>query len=343
MTIGILIALGLLGIGDLQESADDLHVVVVSIDGLRPEFYLSEEFSAPTLKSFVERGAHANAVESVYPSVTYPSHATIVTGVRPYKHGIYDNTKFGTSRWYGEFGDLRSRTLWQAARERGRTVAIVAWPTSLGADVNWIVPENHDWALVKKHSTPGLLAEILGDGPLKNFPSSSELDALIAQGAAHVLKKHKPDLLFTHLSQLDSIQHSKGCAAAGLKAGIRRIDSHVAALREAAKEANIEDRTIFLIVGDHGFADYGSEVAPNLLLVQAALIAVDESGGIRSWKALAHGNSGSLTVVAKDADAEKQARRALEAGAIRDGKRLYSVLDRARLDELGYNPDAAMA
>src|SRR5215831_13524955 len=98
------------------------HVVIVSIDGLRPDFYLGD-FDAPAMKAMVAGGAHARAVESVYPSSTYPAHATIVTGVLPAKHGIHANTLWteqGSSRdWYWYAKALKAKTLWQAAREKG--------------------------------------------------------------------------------------------------------------------------------------------------------------------------------------------------------------------------------
>ncbi len=70
------------------------RVVVVSIDGMKPETYLEPDrlgLAVPTLRSIVARGAHARAVESVFPSVTYPAHTTLVTGAPPRVHGIVSN------------------------------------------------------------------------------------------------------------------------------------------------------------------------------------------------------------------------------------------------------------
>ena len=67
------------------------HLVLISIDGLRPEFYLDDAYAAPALRALVGAGSHARAVTPVFPSVTYPGHATIVTGVRPARHGIAFN------------------------------------------------------------------------------------------------------------------------------------------------------------------------------------------------------------------------------------------------------------
>lgn len=330
----------------------DDRVVVISVDGLRPEFYTSDEFEAPTLKALAKEGVHAKGVEGVYPSVTYASHASIVTGVRPAKHGIYGNTKFGenggTPEWYWDSKDLQARTLWQVAREKGLTVAITYWPSSVGADVNWIVPER--WAVFKgestpdlmmKHSTPGLLLELAKANGMPNLTEASKrkdiIDEYISGAAAYVLKTYQPRLLFVHLIQVDDAQHAHGRDAKEVKEALKRMDANIAKIRKAAP-----DGTIFAIVGDHGFQDVEREVAPNTLLVKAGLIELEEKKVV-SWKALAHSQTGSMAVYAKDADSAAKAKEVLEAGAISDGKRLYTVIDRKQLDELGYNPRAAFA
>ena len=82
------------------------HVVLISVDGLRPEFYLEERWPAPMLQQMRREGAHARAVKSVFPSVTYPAHTTIITGRMPIDHGISYNSPFEpqgqTGRWYWE-------------------------------------------------------------------------------------------------------------------------------------------------------------------------------------------------------------------------------------------------
>jgi arylsulfatase A-like enzyme len=66
-------------------------VVLVAIDGLRPEYVLEADrrgLKIPTLRRFVREGAHAAGVVGVVPTLTYPSHATLLTGVAPARHGI---------------------------------------------------------------------------------------------------------------------------------------------------------------------------------------------------------------------------------------------------------------
>ena len=90
------------------------HVVLVSIDGLRPEFYRDPRWPAPTLQWMAREGAQAEGVRGVFPSVTYPSHTTLVTGALPARHGVLYNTPFEpagqTGAWYWEASAIRARS-----------------------------------------------------------------------------------------------------------------------------------------------------------------------------------------------------------------------------------------
>ena len=67
------------------------YVVLITIDGLRPEFYLEEKWGMPNLRYMMQQGVAAKSVIPVYPSVTYPNHTSLITGVVPARHGVYHN------------------------------------------------------------------------------------------------------------------------------------------------------------------------------------------------------------------------------------------------------------
>ncbi len=76
---------------------------------------------APLIQQMAQEGVQARAVRGVFPSVTYPSHTTLITGAVPERHGIYYNTPFEpegqTGRWYWHTSAIRVPTLWDAVRE----------------------------------------------------------------------------------------------------------------------------------------------------------------------------------------------------------------------------------
>src|SRR5690242_1197419 len=131
----------------------DAYVVMISIDGLIPEYYTAPAplgLNVPTLSQMKLNGAYAEGVEGVYPSVTYPSHTTLITGVRPALHGIIQNRIFEapngpqTKEWYWFSKDLKIETLWSMARRAGLTTGNVGWPVTAGAEIDYSVPEIAD-------------------------------------------------------------------------------------------------------------------------------------------------------------------------------------------------------
>ncbi|MBI2932842.1 MAG: alkaline phosphatase family protein [Planctomycetes bacterium] len=327
------------------------RVVIVSVDGLRPEFYLSDAWEMATLRAWSRQGAHAKAVESVFPSVTYAAHASILTGVRPGRHGIVANGPFGESgpapEWYWEAKDIGARTLWQAAKEKGLATAIVFWPSSVGADVQWRLPER--WAvrdgektaeLLPRLATKGLAAELaLAVGVPKEMDGREGKDAFIAECAAYVLRKYKPRLMFVHLGEVDYYSHRDGPNSESARKAVARTDAQLVKVWRAAE---MLESAALIVTGDHGFAEARESVAPNVVLAQAGMIEL-EGGRVKRWKAMAHAHGGSATVYVKDDVSVAEVIAVLEKAAVEGVRRRYRVLDRKRLDELGANLRAAFA
>lgn len=346
LLVAAVVFVATLGVGVVSAQTPARHVVVISLDGLRPEFYLDAASPVPALRALVKAGSVARAAEAVFPSVTYPGHATIATGVRPARHGVGFNVMFdpkgGRSRWYEEAADLKAPPLWDWARAAGLTTAAVSWPSTLGARVDWLLPERDYHArpdplpLLLAASTPGMF-DRLGITPRPDmFKDVTEWDAFLAKTAGALIRRERPRLLLLHLVQLDVVQHRGGRDSEALPAALARIDGHVASLRQALADAGLTDRAVVVVTGDHGFADARATVYPNEVLARAGLggCAWDGPG----WRATAHVTGGSAGVFVTDVAAARLAETALRAEA-RDR---YTVLTRAELDTLGAMPGAAL-
>ena len=101
-------------------------VLLVSIDGFRPNFYQSSEYDAPTLKMLKEMGASATSSMPVFPSVTYPNHTSLITGVQTGKHGVLSNSIFTWEKgpqpaWYWEASHIKVPTILDLAKKNGQT------------------------------------------------------------------------------------------------------------------------------------------------------------------------------------------------------------------------------
>lgn len=200
----------------VAHAAAPRRVVVISIDGLRPEYWRApEEHGAkiPTLRRLVAEGASGELV-SVWPSVTYPAHTTLVTGVRPARHGIVNNLPFDPlgrngDGWYWYASDVRTPTLWQRAAAQGYTTANVYWPVTVGATFDWSFPQiwrsktDEDDKLMRALATPTLFDEVrarFGRTPAEHRGDDARGDA-----AVHLLETKKPDLSFFYFTDLDTV------------------------------------------------------------------------------------------------------------------------------------------
>jgi arylsulfatase A-like enzyme len=340
----------LLPVAGLDAAEPARHVVLISLDGLRPAFYRDPAYPAPTLRALAAAGSQARRAEPVFPSVTYPNHATIVTGVRPARHGVLFNGLLepdGTrGRWYEEASDLRAPPLWEWARAAGLRTAAVSWPSTYNAKIDLLVPERDYYArpqpldLLTQATTPGLFERIRvspSDGPFRNIV---EWDAFLTDVAAGIVREARPHLLLLHLVQTDFYQHRHGREAAEVKWAVARADAHVSSILAALREAGLADRAVVVVTGDHGFQDVRREVFPNHVLARAGLRGCPGPGD--AWRATAHVAGGAAAVFVNprgDADAAKAAEAALRAEA---GDR-YTIVSRAELDGLAAMEGAAFA
>jgi predicted AlkP superfamily pyrophosphatase or phosphodiesterase len=343
-----------------QPAAD--HVVLVSIDGLRPEFYLDPSWPAPNLQHLAREGSRAERVRSVFPSVTYPSHTTMVTGALPARHGIPTNVVFApttqTGAWHWHASEIRAKTLWEAVRAAGGKTAAVSWPVTVGAPIDWVVPEV--WALegddrlapMREHTRPaGLWQEIesAATGRLDRTSYSADYtarDLETAAAAAYLLETHRPRLLAVHLIGVDHFEHDDGRDSMRVRRALAVADTAVGQLLETAERIGVAGRTAFVVTGDHGFVVAHTRLRPNAWLAAAGLQQARPALGERGeWRATFHSEAGSAFLFLRDpADTEalEQVRRILEAQPARI-RRLYRVLDRAALDAAGAVPGAALA
>ena len=355
LAAALLVVLGVL-VAAAAAQAPAPIVLMVSVDGLRPDYVTAADthgLKIPALRRFVTEGAFAEGVEGVIPTVTYPSHTTLITGVWPAKHGILSNTIFdplrtGQSAWYWYAEDIRVPTLWDAAARAGWTTASVHWPVSIGARVTWNIPEYwrantpEDAKLLRALSTPGLLTEL--EAELGPYPRALEAEDDEARGrfTARLLEKKRPALLTLHLIALDHVQHDTRPFSAETFAVLERLDAVVGRLRETA-ERLAPGRAFVAIVSDHGFARTDATLNLFVAFRDAGLLTI-ERGRITDWKAIPWSAGGSAAIVLKDpADGvtREQTRALLDKLAAEPASGIDRVLDAATLHARGGFPPAS--
>jgi arylsulfatase A-like enzyme len=331
-------------------SAPARHVILVSLDGLRPAFYLDPDSPARHLRALAARGAHARTVEPVFPTVTYPNHASIVTGVRPLRHGIASNNIVDANgvrgRWYEEAAALQASPLWDWVRAHGLKTAALAWPATLGAPIDLLLPERDYYArrtplsVLQQAVTPGFF-ELTGVEPTADvFGDVTKWDDFLTRTAAALVRRARPNLLLLHLVQADHVQHHGGPDGAETRQAIVRLDAHLGTVLAAVDDAGIRDRTSVIVVGDHGFDTYSGVIHANAILARAGLRDCPALG--TGWRATAHAAGGAAAVLMRPG-AGPDAVAAAEAAVRTAAAGRYRVLTRAELDALGAMPGAAFA
>jgi len=231
-------------------------LLVISIDGLDHRYLRDADrigAKIPSLRRLVAEGAWADGVVGVMPSVTFPSHTTMVTGVRPQEHGIVDNSD-GKEARYWFTSQIKVPVLWDAARAAGLKVGAVDWPVTVGGKIDYNFPEKFsggnagrmEMAAHEEVSTPGLIDKITAQYP--SFPRAIVDDRARTQAVLYMLKNEKVDLLFVHLADHDADAHSYGPYTKRALATLELADECVGMMMRA-----LPQNGAIALVSDHGF------------------------------------------------------------------------------------------
>ncbi|NLR82309.1 alkaline phosphatase family protein [Chitinophaga eiseniae] len=336
------------------------YVIVVSIDGFRPDFYLDKSWPAPNLQAMMKKGVHATGVNGIFPTITYPSHTTIITGVKPAKHGIWYNTPFepegASGRWYSETKNITAETLWDAAGKAGKVTASVSWPVSVGAPVKYNIPETFSLdnpgdrrKPTSEQATPaGLFEEVqrYATGELQSTDMNLRylgMNETLSRMAAYLIRKYKPNLLTIHLPCTDEVQHREGRDGEEVPAAVAAADHGIGTILEAIQIAGIADSTAVIVTGDHGFVDTHTSLAPNVWLAEKGLCG--NKSNPSAWKAMFHSGGGSTFLKLKDKNDVKTLQQV--KGILKDLpvgiRKQFRVIEQPELAQTGADLDAVLA
>ena len=330
-------------------------VLLVSLDGLRPGDVLDAQkrgLKLPNLTQFVKTGAYATGVRAALPSVTYPNHTTLITGVWPAQHGIYNNATFdplgkNMEGWYWYESDIRVNTLWDAVHAKHGIVASVSWPVSVGADsIDYNLPEYwraktpDDLKLLTALATPGLVARLEHDTgiPLAAaYGADPQHDVARTRYAETLFDLARPEFMTVHLVSLDHAQHSFGPDSPEAYAALEKLDADVGELVAVARRVD-PDVTV-AIVSDHGFAPVSHEVNLGRAFLDAGLLTYDpERRKVVAWDAIPWDAGGSAMIVLAHPDdaALKDRVAALLAKLAADpANGIAKVIDKAGIEARG--------
>lgn len=265
------------------------HVILVSIDGFAAYHLHNQRLLLPNIRELIDDGVWAASSETIFPSVTHPSHTTIVTGVEPRRHGVLGNWMINretgeafhpTNKAHREI--VQAPTIFDAAKAKGLKTAALFWPESKDdPSIDYNLPE----VFTPEHKAdiravdPGMLNELREAGiPIDYYfrwfggERQGAGDAILAESAAYILRRYKPALLAIHILVTDQMQHKYGPHHYLSQAALTMADYCVGILRRGAEEAGIADQTAFIITADHGFHSVHWEANVRPVFAKAAIL-----------------------------------------------------------------------
>ena len=307
--------------GQLPASKRAPMVVVISLDAFGASLLDQPLLPVPTLHALMKSGSYAHSMQPVNPTVTWPNHTSMVTGVAPAKHGLIANGQITGQRtgkvpiveFHADKTALvRVPTVYDRAHDAGLTTA----------EMDWVAIENAtsiDWSFFEQpRAAAPLLREMLADGSLSageldGFRKESQAyrDRLYTRGAVYAIRHHHPNLVLLHLLALDSAEHTFGF---GTMAGVNTaafLDDRVKEVVDAVRQAGDMDRATFLIVSDHGQSSVHHSVDPNTILTEAGILPPEAT-------ALAEGGAAYIYETHRTPELTKKVRRAFAAHAATD-------------------------
>lgn len=293
-----------------RESQNARHVILISLDGFAAENLDDPRLPLPNLRRLAAEGVRADRMTVSTPSVTWPNHTTLVTGVPPARHQVLANGRFEEKDADPPFSinPRRSKeelckapTVYDVAHAAGMKTAEINWPVTRGAKtLDWTFPDHPDPImytspdLVKWLTTERLLAEPT-DLAFRNLGSVSR-DVVWTRAAAELFRKHRPNLLLLHLLNTDGQQHAHGPQSTEAFTALSLADRYVGDILEAVKNSGVKDKTAVIVTADHGFVRVTKQIRPNVRLRSRGLIRPQGQSLVWDAQSISEGGLGLVYV-----------------------------------------------
>lgn len=302
----------------------DRHIVVVSADALLYED-MHELSQLSFFKRMWNRAARVDRIRSIYPTITYPCHATMMTGVYPETHGIINNEQLCigqiSSPWVHMRDAVKAPTIFDHAKAKGLTTASVFWPvTGRDSSIDYLI--NEYWpqspeettreCFIHSGTSPKVMEKIVD--PNLGFLQGKErmhpwADQFIMNCATDIIREFKPNLLMIHPANIDGYRHETGLFSPKVTQGLHETNLWMEQLYKATEDAGIAEATDFFIVSDHGQMNISRNIALNVLLKENGLIEVDENGAFINYTAYAKSGGLMALVYLKNPDSKQEYER----------------------------------
>ncbi len=287
------------------------RAIVISIDSLFTSDikYLEK---LPNFKKILKNASIIKDINCIYPTLTYPCHTTIVTGVYPDKHGISHNEKLELNvkmpEWHWYSKDIKCETIIDIAKQKNISTSTILWPVTGGCNSDhniaeiWTKKEDEDKFDVYNNSCSKHLMKSVYPKyeHIINWNREPYLDEFGVCCAEDIIKEYKPELMLIHLAYLDHTRHEYGIYHEKVIDCFQKYDEWLGRIIKSLKKANVYEDTNFIILGDHGQLEVKKLISPNVILKDKGLITVNDDGDITNYKAIFKSAGISSHLIVKD-------------------------------------------
>lgn len=311
------------------------RILVISADAMVCED-LERLSRMPNYKKYLEGGCRAEkGMRSIYPSVTYPAHISMITGCYPDMHGVSSNFQFTTAdkdqNWLWFSDAYRSEDIFAAAKKAGYRTAAISWPGTAGnPNIDWLMAE---YWMPKQGDTLRSSFRDAGSGEAmldlieanakylpagyekggkKNFMQWPDVDEFIMHVACDVIAEHAPELVFVHIGAFDAYRHANGVFGPWIDQAVSDLDRYIGWLMDACKEAGVAEETNLVLVSDHGQRAVSRIFSPNVLFARQGWITVGQNNTITDWQVFSFSNAMSALIYLKNPEDRRWARKVYE-------------------------------
>lgn len=290
-------------------------LIVFSADALVSED-LEHLKTLPNYRKYLAGGCEVTKMQSVYPTITYPCHTTMVTGVYPDKHGVFGNLEFlpGVSPlpwvWDRKWNQCKD-DIFYAAKAAGYTTAAVFWPvTGNHPAIDYLIDEY--WPQSASDTPREAFARMGSDERMlsivNRYVSDDEkrirqhpfTDRFLVDCCCDIIRECRPDVLFLHPANIDAYRHHTGLFNDRVTVGVEETDQWIGELMEAVKDAGMLEETNLVLTSDHGQMEIKRIVNINVLLTERGFIRLNADGSLKDWDAWCLSGGMSALVFLKD-------------------------------------------
>lgn len=339
------------------------HIVLVSVDGLSASYLSDSRAEMPNLRAIAAQGVSAKGMITTFPSVTWPSHTSLITGMRAVRHGVIGNAAWsrelnGPVKYIGDpeltkDQSIQVPTLYDVAHEAGLSTASVIWPCSNGAKtLDWIIPDSNKPELHAQYTTPGFVKELAkADIDISQLGAwgwgkqySTQRDIIYTNTVQYLLKEHNVHLILLHLVTPDGVEHAYGPNTPQAFQAVAESDERIGEIWATLQQPPFAGNSALFIVSDHGFAGYQKLIRPNVVLHELGLIKEDEDNEVTQRSAWCVAQGGSAFIYLLDESRVEELTETLTK-KFTEVEGVQAVMHPAEFQELGLptpdeNPEA---